>query len=929
MDKRRIKVCLILLTLVIQWVGLFSMPIMAAKEKEVIKVACYPLDGFFEYNNFGKVSGYGVDVLDRMSMYMGVEFQYVRAKNWAETKEMVLDGRADIRMPITLPDNFNKVDSELAVSSVGIMETYHVLMTTNDREDLKYEDKDKFKNIKVGVCSSLYNSQDFSDALRKLEISEDQLHFYSEYEECNAALKSGKIDAVVTNVMDYTSENKLLGRFKYTSNYIMAKKGSNIIERIDDALSQIKVAEPTFLSKLYSEYYPERVSVPLTPEESAYIKGINKLTFAFVDKCGYLCKSDKNGKLTGIYPEIAREICRRLGVECEEVVIDPAILDQCIKDESVEGLFDMKEMQGIDVWIDMFFDATFINSLNVYASNYLIKNDYYAVSRKGEEIDFQEDRVAVVDNIKESTSVINILENNNVVRCKSYEDSLEKIRKNEADFAIMNNMVAEYYMPYYKNSNLSVSMVEVDCSSCMATNVNVLSSILGKEMQDISTEKLSQIVYYQTKDTPEQNSFIGKIYNNPEQSLKIVVTMVLVSFIIVALLIAVYREERQNEFLKNADRSRKEFMSRMSHDIRTPMNAVLGMTHLAKETQDPVLIGEYLDKIDGAGKYLLTLLNDMLDMTKVENGAINLKEEPKNVKGMIDNIVDIFSDSAKDKDVDIILDINKAADCWILTDEMRTKQIYSNLLSNAIKFTPPGGKISWSTMGVMLPNNQIKITTTIKDDGCGMSEEFQKRMFIPFEREENSYSKESMGTGLGLAITKSLVEHMGGTISVTSSLGHGTTFTLCFIRNLADGKQESKKNEKTSEKVELEGKRILIVEDQQLNREILQRLLDSRKMIVEVAEDGEKAVEAFKNSEAQPFDLILMDIRMPRMDGIEATKTIRSLSLANSKTIPIIALTANSFDEDRMATKMAGMNEHLAKPINPKELFGAIETHLQ
>ena len=927
---KRLRISIIFILVIMQLVGALSFPVLANnKKRETVKVACYPLEGFFEYDENGKVSGYGVEVLDKIEQYMDVHFEYIKAPSWSEGRQMVLDGRADIRMPVTVSSS-GKYMEKFSITNISIMESYHVLMTLEERDDLVYEDTEKFARIKVGISKDLYESMDFSKYLKKLNVAKKNLVIFKEQTLCEEALERGRIDAIITNVMDAKDNNKVLSRFGYTANYIAAKKGSELTDRIDETLGRIRLAEPSFFSTTYSAYYPERVKIPLTKEERDYISRLDKLTFAYKEEQGFFCRSKAGEKGKGIYPEVARALCKRLGVKYEEKVIDSTITDRFIKDEenAKANPFSLPELQGVDVLADVYYDAEWHRDMQVEATSYYFEQDYYLITRKGEKVKTGRDKIAVVKDSKVSYALIELLSTENVIWCDSYDECFELIRTDKADFSVINTMIAEYYMGYYKNASLTTALVDFVTKSCMATESDILSSILSKVLLEMDDYEIQDIINKEAKEEAPDNGLIGKLYEDPEQSINIIVTVALSGVIIIVLLIAVHQQERKNEVLEKTSAARMDFMSRMSHDIRTPMNAVLGMTHLAQEEDNPEQVKEYLNKIEGSGQYLLALLNDMLDMSRMESGEITLHEEAVPIRTVEKGIVEMFSVSAKERGVELITNFLGEKEVWVYFDVMRTQQIYANLLSNAIKFTGEGKKVYWDIHSSKIGNNKIKVTSVIRDEGCGMSKEFMERLFIPFEREENPYSNESAGTGLGLAIVKKLVDRMDGTIEVESSIGVGTTITTSFIREMAKA-QDVKQVEKCKEAgTSIAGSKVLVVEDQDLNREIISKLLESRGVEVRIATNGQEAVDLFSNMEDDEIDMILMDIRMPVLDGIEATKKIREIEGEKEKKIPIIALTANAFEEDREQTREAGMNAHLAKPINSKELFHTMEDFL-
>ena len=399
--------------------------------------------------------------------------------------------------------------------------------------------------------------------------------------------------------------------------------------------------------------------------------------------------------------------------------------------------------------------------------------------------------------------------------------------------------------------------------------------------------------------------------------------------------------KQQNASLKeavdsanSANAAKSEFLSRMSHDIRTPINGILGMTYLAKEQQNPPKTKEYLDKIDTSSHFLLGLINDVLDMSHMENKQIELKVEPYHIDELNAYIDAVIRPLCEEKGQKLFVDEQMVDYGRVpLADKLHVNQIIFNLLSNAVKYTPEGGAISYKITDQMLNEERMQITHEIMDTGIGMSEEFQKVLFDPFSQEHRNDASKTPGTGLGLAIVKKLVERMDGTIEVHSTIGKGSTFivTLCFdtIPYEQFAKEEQAKNNKVERDIVLAGKHILVCEDHPMNQEIIKTLLEEKKCIVSVAENGKKGLELFEQSSENYYDGILMDVHMPIMDGLEAAKAIRTLDRKDAHTVPIIAITADAFLEDVKKSFAAGMNEHITKPIDPEVMYEVLHDVIQ
>lgn len=400
---------------------------------------------------------------------------------------------------------------------------------------------------------------------------------------------------------------------------------------------------------------------------------------------------------------------------------------------------------------------------------------------------------------------------------------------------------------------------------------------------------------------------------------------------------ALYMEiSRKNEELKivakkaeSAAEAKSEFLSRMSHDIRTPLNAIIGLTHLAKQENDLQVIKDYLHKIDSSSQFLLGLINDILDLSKIENGEMTLHESPFTLTEFKDSIQTVIKPLLDEKNIHFVFDLRCGIDC-IKVDRLRYSQIFFNLLSNAAKFTPTGGTIEFITERIEPGENdeagKVGIRYFIRDNGIGMSEEFLKHLYDPFSQERSQTGDNVKGTGLGLPIVKSLVEAMNGTITVKSKLGKGTEFQVELYVEKAPLPKKEQTVDYSDEK--LKGVHILLVEDNELNVFVAKTVLERFDCIVDVAGNGQEAVARFVQSKEHFYDVILMDVHMPVMNGIEATKAIRALEREDGATVPIIAMTADAFDTEKKQTIEAGMNSHLPKPINPPDIYRVISQYI-
>ena len=443
--------------------------------------------------------------------------------------------------------------------------------------------------------------------------------------------------------------------------------------------------------------------------------------------------------------------------------------------------------------------------------------------------------------------------------------------------------------------------------------------------------------------------------------IQVVFTVLLLGLVLLAL-ISIVRAERSSKMIKieketnqklnklrvaaedalkvaeSASKAKSTFLSNMSHDIRTPMNAIIGFATLAlDDIRDGKKVEDYLSKILSSSKHLLGLINDILDMSRIESGKVVLEEQETDLVTTLQELQSIMEGQAKERKLKLHVDYSNLRDRHVYCDKTRLNQVMFNLLANAVKFTSEGGSI-WLTMSQLEPTYEVEdraiYEIRVKDTGIGIDKEFIKHIFEPFERERTSTVSKIQGTGLGMAITKNIVDMMGGTIEVESQKGVGTEFIIRLELRLqaeagAANEEGAKQHSHAEGVAEFAGKRLLLAEDNELNREIACMLLCKYGFVIDTAENGQEAVDLVAASAPGYYDLVLMDIQMPVMDGHEATRKIRSLENKVLAKVPVVAMTANAFDEDRKAAKECGMNGFISKPINMQEVVQALKMCLQ
>jgi signal transduction histidine kinase/CheY-like chemotaxis protein len=506
-------------------------------------------------------------------------------------------------------------------------------------------------------------------------------------------------------------------------------------------------------------------------------------------------------------------------------------------------------------------------------------------------------------------------------KIKEYDSSAEvgkAVHSGEADCFVVK---AGQSLKTMADSKMCRIFLTKSCASCFAVarDNTTLMNILNKTIQTLPDSRLSS-QFYVYENAPGKVTLAEYIKDNLwVVSIWFVSVVLIIVWIIVYLLIQARKAQIQAE---KANAAKSDFLFNMSHDIRTPMNALLGYSELIKrELTDPKLL-DYQEKMEQSGNLLLSIINNVLDMARIESGKVELDEDYVKIRDIYQGIYKIFQAEAEKKGIHLKMEYDVKHE-HVICDETKNREIFLNLISNAVKYTASGGRVTIRITELDCDRKDyVRIRTQVIDTGIGMSEEFLPSLFEAFARERNTTDGKIAGTGLGMPIIKKYIDMMYGTIEVESKQGEGSKFTVTLEYRIADKSYYERATEKFSDMDEtrISGKHILLAEDNDLNAEIAEFILEDMGLIVDRVEDGVQCVSRIEQKPAGTYDLILMDIQMPNMDGYRATEMIRGLSDKDKATIPIIAMTANAFEEDRKKALAKGMNGHIAKPVDAEKV---------
>lgn len=884
------------------------------QERRIVKLA-YPIQKYLtEVDEDGNYYGYSTDYVEKVAEFAGWEIEYITYPDLSlndqitKAMEMVETGEADLlgstlffeglQQKFIYPEKnyglvfttLDALDSNTTINEATFMQQKPLRIAILKTAKMRNEELFAFVNNSGLECEYIY-----------CETVDEQL----------AALENQSADVLLKVSLTWLPGLKEIASFAPRPFYFVSGHGNEeLMAELDEAVDKINRTDPYFESRLQNKYFTNTLSdFALSKDESTYVTNQKEISVLVCPQHAPFSFVNKDGELCGIAISVLDEIGKAAGIQFRYHLQDEA---KPLSEQIASGQY--------SVIIGPPKSNEFAKSNHLITSQEFLENDLTMFINKSAADKPKSECVLAVN---AEFPDIGTGEYGEVVYFEDIKQCMDAVNKGLADFGYANRYTVDFYnsqnvYPSLNYLNLTGYGREMGFYFLQNTDNNLIS-IVNKYIRSMPVKDVQN--YLSMALSEGANNGIEKILrDNPFLVAAVSVVFFLLSVLVIVLFAYNRTNKKRNEKLQQAYAAKSDFLSRMSHDMRTPMNGIIGLTGLLLDRKNlPSDAAADLAKIDESAEYLLSLINDTLDMNKIESKKITLNPEVTDLHSFFRQTISMVTVSAQQKNIKLESPDNYTVLPPVLLDRLRVQQIFMNVISNAIKFTPSGGTVEIRCNRAVVKDAQVQITVAIKDTGVGMSKEFLPKIFEPFEQENNSKVANYDGTGLGLAIVKNLVELMDGTISVESEENKGTCFTIHLAFPVADG--HAVQTEAIDTPKNLEGKRILLCEDHPLNRQIATRLLEKEGVLVEYAENGQAAVDAFNQSEPMHFDSILMDIRMPVMDGLTATRAIRALNRSDAKTIPIIAMTANAFDEDVQKSKDAGMNAHLAKPIDPKLMY--------
>ena len=917
------------------------LPVKAAAETapaKVVRVGSFE-DTFNYVNEKGVRKGYGYELLQTLSGYTGWQLEYVTC-DWSDCFEKLKNGEIDIMGDISYTEDRAE---EMLFSDEPMGEEKYYLYADLSRADISASDFKTLNGKKIGVLMGTEPEVMLTEWEEKYDLKTQHVNI-SNNEDVKQKLANHEIDCFVSLEESFWAElgiSTMTRVGKSDIYYAINKDRADIKEELDNAMRALEDADPFYTADLYKRYFSLDYTPILTGEEKAWLKEHGAIRMGFLTgDSGVSTYDPATGEITGTitdYIQFARDCLGN-----QELVF------QMVGYDSQKAELDALKSGEIDMVFHFDQSPNLAEDYRVACTNTTWTSNMMAVTNKQHFNENQANRVAVPQNkISLKRYIAVYYPQWEIVDCAAQEDAARLVKDGQADCFVTGVSSQENYSKKYDFYSVPLPNPAKSCFAVNSGNRHLLS-ILNKTIKAMPTNMLtgSLAMYKSSSRKVTLSEFIRDNF-----FMVLLVSSIFVAVILLAIL-KLLRKARKAEAAarkaandtqelnaklqiaaenaESANRAKSTFLFNMSHDIRTPMNAIIGYADLAsRHSDDPAKLKKYMENIQVCGQNLLMLLNNVLDLARIENDKTEIEYSVSDIEKDFRNCLAMFRNQADSKGQTLTV-TTQLPYPYIYADIPHLTEVCTNLVSNAVKYTGAGGTIRCGvTQKPGEKEGWCDTVVTVADNGIGMSQEFQKHIFEPFERERTSTVSKVEGSGIGMGIVKKLVGLMGGTVEVESKIGVGSTFTVTIPSRIASEEEARAKREiNPSDKKCLCGTRILLTEDNDLNAEIAAELLQEEGCTVDRAKDGVECVDMLEKAANGTYQIILMDIQMPVMNGYDATRKIRRMGDPQKANIPIVAMTANAFSEDRQAALDAGMNDHIAKPIDMNILVSTLRKYL-
>lgn len=926
--------CLLLLLSVV-------LPVKAAAETapaKVVRVGSFE-DTFNYCNEKGARKGYGYELLETLSGYTGWQFEYVTC-DWSDCFEKLENGEIDIMGGISYTEDRAE---EMLFSDEPMGEEKYYLYADLSRTDLSTSDYKTLNGKKIGVLMGAESEVMLTEWEEKYGLKTQHVNIANN-EDVKQKLANHEIDCFVSLEESYWAElgiSTITRVGKSSIYYVLNKDRSDLKEELDNAMRALDEEAPFYTADLCKKYFSLDYKPILTGEEKAWLKEHGAIRMGFLTSdSGVSTYDPATGEITGTitdYIQFARDCLGNQELEFQLVGYDDKEAElNALKSGEIDMIFHFDQSPNLAE------EYRLARTNTTWTANMMV------VTNKQLFIENQVNRVAVPQNKISLTRYIAFYYPQwEIVDCDTQEDAVKLVKDGQADCFITGISSEAKYSKNYGFYSVPLPNPANSCFAVKSGNRSLLS-ILNKTIKAMPANMLTSSLAMH-KSASRKVTLSEFIRDN--FFMVLLVSSIAVAVILLTILKLLLKARKAEaaarkaandtqelnaklqiaaENAESANRAKSTFLFNMSHDIRTPMNAIIGYADLAsRHLDDPAKLEKYMENIQVCGQNLLMLLNNVLDLARIENDKTEMEYSVSDVDKDFRNCIAMFQNQADSKGQTLTV-TTQLPYPYIYADIPHLTEVCTNLVSNAVKYTGAGGTIRCGiTQKPGEKEGWCDTVVTVADNGIGMSQEFQKHIFEPFERERTSTVSKVEGSGIGMGIVKKLVELMGGTVEVESKIGVGSTFTVTIpCRIASEDEIQAKREINPSDQKCLCGTRILLTEDNDLNAEIATELLQEEGCTVDRAKDGVECVDMLEKAANGTYQLILMDVQMPVMNGYDATKKIRRMDDPQKANIPIVAMTANAFSEDKQVALDAGMNDHIAKPINMSVLVPTLRKYL-